>query len=328
MSDAPVDLDRLAAWMDTRGLEAGPISDVAAITGGTQNILLSFRRGARVFVLRHPPPHKRANSDATMRREARILAALAGTDVPHPSLIAACDDVETLGAAFYLMEPVSGFNPTLGLPEPHRSDPGLQRAMGFAMADGLIALARVDPVARGIADLGRFEGWAERQVGRWRAQLDGYSELDGYPGPELPGVDEIGAWLGGPPPRRCPHGAHARRLPLRQRPHRAGRRAPRRHRRLGALDHRRPAARPRPPAGHLAGAGGRGRPDRCGGSGPPHARRGDRALLGADRPGPHRPHLVPGARVLPAGSDPGGHARGRAPASPRSRSASSSTSSR
>jgi aminoglycoside phosphotransferase (APT) family kinase protein len=196
MNEVPVDLDRLAAWMDVRGLEAGPITDVVPITGGTQNILLAFRRGTRAFVLRRPPHHKRSNSDATMRREARILAALAGTEVPHPALIAACDDVETLGAAFSLMEPVAGFNPTLGLPEPHRSDPTLQRAMGFSMADGLVALAAVDPVARGVADLGRFEGWAERQVGRWRAQLDGYSELEGYPGPDLPGVDEVGAWLG------------------------------------------------------------------------------------------------------------------------------------
>ena len=75
--------------MDERGLEPGPLEDAALIAGGTQNILLRFRRGDRWFVLRRPPPHKRANSDETMRREARVLAALAGTDVPHPGLIAA-----------------------------------------------------------------------------------------------------------------------------------------------------------------------------------------------------------------------------------------------
>ncbi len=190
-----VDLERLAAWMDEQGLEAGPLLDVTPITGGTQNVLLRFTRGGREFVFRRPPPHKRKNSDETMRREARILGALAGSDVPHPALIAACGDVDVLGAAFYLMEPVTGFNPTLGLPEPHASDAAVQRAMGFGMADGLLALTAVDPAARGIADLGRFEGWAERQVGRWRRQLDGYSELEGYPGPDIPGVDAVGAWL-------------------------------------------------------------------------------------------------------------------------------------
>ena len=86
---AIVDLDRVGAWMDDRELGAGPITDVALIAGGTQNVLLRFRRGEREFVLRRPPPHKRANSDETMRREARVLGGLAGTDGPHPGLFAA-----------------------------------------------------------------------------------------------------------------------------------------------------------------------------------------------------------------------------------------------
>ena len=40
-----VDLDRLAAWMDGRGLGAGPIEDAGRPPGGTQNILIRFRRG-------------------------------------------------------------------------------------------------------------------------------------------------------------------------------------------------------------------------------------------------------------------------------------------
>src|SRR5690349_404730 len=79
-----VDLERLAAWMDTQGLGSGPIGDHELIAGGTQNILLRFERAGRTYVLRHPPPHKRANSDETMRREARVLSALAGSEVPHP----------------------------------------------------------------------------------------------------------------------------------------------------------------------------------------------------------------------------------------------------
>ena len=190
-----VDLDVLSAWMDEQGLGSGPLRDVTAIAGGTQNILLRFTRDDREYVFRRPPLHKRANSDDVMRREARILAALAGSDTPHPALIAACTETEPLGAVFYLMESVAGFNATLGLPDPHRSDPAMQRRMGLSMAEALLALARVDPEARGIGDLGRFDGWAERQVGRWRKQLDSYSELEGYPGPDIPGVDAVGTWL-------------------------------------------------------------------------------------------------------------------------------------
>jgi aminoglycoside phosphotransferase (APT) family kinase protein len=197
-----VDLDVLARWMDERELGDGPLLDPSLIAGGTQNILLRFRRAERQYVLRRPPVHKRANSDETMRREARVLAAIAGTEVPHPGLIAAEADPDVLGAAFYLMEPVDGFNVTLGLPEPFLSDPAWQYSMGLSMADAIAALAAVDHVAVGLADLGKLEGWSERQVGRWRKQLDSYSELPGYGGHQLDGVDLIGTWLDAHRPER------------------------------------------------------------------------------------------------------------------------------
>jgi aminoglycoside phosphotransferase (APT) family kinase protein len=190
-----VDLDRIVAWMDERGIEQGPLRDVEQLAGGTQNILIRFGRGERDFVLRRPPPHKRANSDETMRREARVLGALAGTDVPHPELIAAEPDESVIGAAFYLMEPIEGYNVTLGLPPAFAADPVAQHEMGLSMADAIAALGRLDPHERAIVDLGRWEGWGERQVPRWRKQLDGYQQLDGYDGPDIPGVDEVGTWL-------------------------------------------------------------------------------------------------------------------------------------
>ena len=98
--------------MDSQELGDGPILQVERLAGGTQNILLKFQRAGRTYVLRRPPPVLRANSNETMRREARVLAALKGSAVPHPGLIAACEDEKVLGAAFYLMEPVDGYNAT------------------------------------------------------------------------------------------------------------------------------------------------------------------------------------------------------------------------
>ena len=198
--DAPteiggIDLLALRSWMDDQGLGDGPLSSVEQLTGGTQNVLLRFERSERPYVLRSPPPHKRKNSDETMRREARVLAALADTDVPHPGLIAAEPDVDVLGAAFYLMEPIDGFNPAAGLPEPHASDADMRHAMGLSMASAAASLAGVDHEAVGLGDFGRPEGWLERQVDRWRGQLEGYAELDGYPGPDIPGVAEVATWL-------------------------------------------------------------------------------------------------------------------------------------
>lgn len=190
-----VDLDRLAAWMTEQGLGSGPIEGAHLLGGGTQNILLRFDRDGRGYVLRRGPVHKRANSDETLRREARVLAALAGTDVPHPGLIAAHGDLDVIGAAFTLMEPVDGFNATVELPEPHRSDPAVQHAMGLSMADAISALGRVDIEAKGIVDLGKPDRWLERQVERWRSHLAGYTGSPGYDGPDVPGVERVAAWL-------------------------------------------------------------------------------------------------------------------------------------
>jgi len=88
----PVDLAALRTWMDAQGLGAGALDKVQQLAGGTQNILLRFSRDGVDYVLRRPPEHLRENSNEAMRREARILAALADTDVPHPRLMAACGD--------------------------------------------------------------------------------------------------------------------------------------------------------------------------------------------------------------------------------------------
>jgi aminoglycoside phosphotransferase (APT) family kinase protein len=190
-----VDPVRLAAWMDGQGLGEGPLTDAERLAGGTQNILIRFRRAGRSYVLRRPPEHKRGNSDETMRREAVLLAGLAGTDVPHPALIAACPELDVLGSAFYLMEPIDGVNPTAAPTDVHRADRGVQREMGLGMATVLAALGRVDPVAAGVAHLGRAEGWLERQVARWRRQLDSYCELGGWTHAELPDPARLEAWL-------------------------------------------------------------------------------------------------------------------------------------
>lgn len=191
-----VDIGRLMAWMDGAGLGHGPIADLASLSGGTQNLILRFTRGGRPFVLRRPPANPRAESNTTMRREARVLAALAGTDVPHPGLIAACDDETVLGVAFYLMEPIDGFNATSGLPALHAGDPEIRRNMGFALVEGAAALGRVDYQAVGLEGFGRPDRYLERQVSRWHSQLQGYERYEGWPGPSaLPDAERIADYL-------------------------------------------------------------------------------------------------------------------------------------
>jgi aminoglycoside phosphotransferase (APT) family kinase protein len=196
MMQEGVDLDALTAWMNRQGLGDGPLEQLQLLAGGSQNILLRFNRAGRCYVLRRPPVHLRANSSETMRREARVLAGLTGTAVPHPALIASCADEDVLGAAFYLMEPVAGFNVTTGLPVLHAGDPAIRRRMGLAMVEGIAALGAVDYRAVGLEGFGKPDNFLERQVARWQAQLASYADLPGWSGPEqIPGVKRVARWL-------------------------------------------------------------------------------------------------------------------------------------
>ncbi len=198
-----VDLEALAAWMDGQDLPAGEITGVEPLVGGTQNVLVRFDRGGQTYVLRRGPWHLRPTSNDALRREMRVLAALAGSAVPHPSLLAACPDDDVLGggAVFYLMESVDGFNPTVGLPALHARDPSVRHAMGLAAVDAAAALGAVDHEAVGLGDVGKPDGFLERQVPRWLSELESYRRHDGNPGPAIPGLDDVAVWLEANRPR-------------------------------------------------------------------------------------------------------------------------------
>lgn len=191
-----MDVDAVRGWMDARGLGAGPLTNVQPIGGGTQNLMFRFARDGREYVLRRGPEHLRPASNTVIAREFRVLEALNGTDVPHPQLIATCDDESVLGdAVFYLMDPIDGFNASLELPDAAAGTPELRHQLGLALVDALATLGRVDHEAVGLADFGRPDGFLQRQVGRWLAELDRHLELPGYPEIELPHVREVAEWL-------------------------------------------------------------------------------------------------------------------------------------
>lgn len=244
---ATVDFDALGAWMDAQGLPGGPITGAAPVLGGTQNVMIRFERGGRPYILRRPPVHARRKSNEVLRRESRVLAALRGTQVPAPRLVAAQTEREPV---FYLMEPVDGFNPSTGLPEPHASDPAIRHRMGLEAAAALAELGRVDPaVLPGFGStrgLPRTAGAALAQGARLVRRARRLS------GPRHPRTARDGR-LAHPAPAAHVHaGHHARRLPLRE-PHVRLRRPPRgRDRGLGDVHDRRPAARPGLAAGHVA----------------------------------------------------------------------------
>jgi aminoglycoside phosphotransferase (APT) family kinase protein len=197
-------LGALDAWMSERNLGSGSITQVTPLTGGTQNILLRFERGDSAFVLRRPSLHPRPESNKAMLREARVLAALKNTNVPHPEMIAQCEDESVMGAAFYLMAPVAGYNPTVAMPEAICASATARHAMGLSLVDGLAKIAQVDHVAVGLEDFGRIDGFLERQATRWVMELERYSRFPEWTGHlELGDVSPITDWLAAHCPASC-----------------------------------------------------------------------------------------------------------------------------
>lgn len=197
---ALADSDRLSAWLDVHvpALGHGPLA-IGKIHGGTSNVILSLDRGGRTLVLRRPPIVPPPGSAKSILREARVLTALNGTDVPHPVCHASCADPDVIGAPFYVMDRVDGWSGALCdgriHDRPPFDKPPHAGEIPFAMVDGLIALANVDYRAVGLDDFGRPDNFLERQVDRWESQIISYRQLYDFEWRELPGYALARDWL-------------------------------------------------------------------------------------------------------------------------------------
>ncbi|MFF8772349.1 phosphotransferase family protein [Kitasatospora sp. NPDC015120] len=179
------DLERLRAHLDRAlpGTVAGPLR-AELIEGGRSNLSYRLTDGTTRWVLRRPPLGHVLATAHDMGREYRVMTALRDTGVPVPATVHLDPGTEVLGAPWYLMAYVPG--------TVHRDATALAalgerrvRGIGEALVDTLAALHRIDPAAVGLAGFGRPEGYLERQLRRWSAQLDASRSRD------LPGVDRL-----------------------------------------------------------------------------------------------------------------------------------------
>lgn len=187
-----LDAEALGRWMDRVGLPGtGLPVEQRFISGGSQNDIFEIRRGELHGALRKPPAAAPAPRDEGIMREWRIIEALDGTDVPHTEAIAVCQDASVLGRPFYLMGFVDGWSPmALGKwAPPFDTDPQARSGLATELIEGIVRMGNVDWRARGLSDLGRPEGFHDRQVERWTRFLDRIK------GREIPGLDEATAWL-------------------------------------------------------------------------------------------------------------------------------------
>jgi aminoglycoside phosphotransferase (APT) family kinase protein len=185
-----IEVEATTAWFAANVPEARPPLTFRLIAGGRSNLTyLVLDSAGGSWVLRRPPLSGVLPSAHDMGREHRIISALRDTPVPVPEAIGLCQDPSVLGAPFYVMGYVDGIvprdEPTVAAAFDER-----QRAVAArSLVEVLVALHEVDPVAVGLGDLGRRDGYIERQLRRWSRQWEQSKTR------ELPAMEEAGRRL-------------------------------------------------------------------------------------------------------------------------------------
>lgn len=142
------------------------------------------------WVLRRPPFGSSVATAHDMAREHRILSRLRGTYPKAPRPVLFCDDPAVLGAPFYLMERLHGIILRGGRRPEVELDTDGRRRLTEAFVDAFAELHGIDVEAAGLADLGRPEGYVERQVRGWTERYLAARTDD------VPEVERAAAWLG------------------------------------------------------------------------------------------------------------------------------------
>ncbi len=166
MSD--LDVDALGRWLaEHLGCE-GPLEH-EIISGGASNLTIGVTVGGIELVVRRPPVGAFLPSANDVGREYRYLTALKGTDVPVPETLVFCEDVEVIGAPFYVMRRLHGLVPhDATVLARLTAEEG--RAVSERFVDVLRAIHEVDIDAVGLGDAARRTGYLQRQVSRWTDQ--------------------------------------------------------------------------------------------------------------------------------------------------------------
>ncbi|MCY4464221.1 MAG: phosphotransferase family protein [Chloroflexi bacterium] len=189
-ADERFDEARLAEYL--RGKLPGAEGDmtVRQFGGGKANLTFQLRFSSGCdYVLRRPPLGPIAPSSHDMGREYRVLSVLHRALPFAPRSWLYCDDDRVIGAPFQVMTRCHGIVVREHLPRPFAVDPSAGRKMSGALVDALAAFHAVDYAALGLSQLGKPDGFVQRQVDGWQRRWQRARLHDD------PQVDWIYRWL-------------------------------------------------------------------------------------------------------------------------------------
>jgi aminoglycoside phosphotransferase (APT) family kinase protein len=179
-----LDWTALEAWLRPRRPEVlpgvqGPL-DVLQFPNGAANLTYLVRLGSHELVLRRPPMGQIAPGAHDMKREFKVLARLWRVFDRAPRAHLFCDDHSVLGADFFIMERRRGEVIRDVIPPSMSGHRDVGRRVSLALVDAMADLHLLDPKACDLGDLGKPDGFIERQVRGW-AQRWQLSKFDDSP---------------------------------------------------------------------------------------------------------------------------------------------------
>lgn len=169
------------------GLEGSPV--ISQFPGGASNLTYLVQYPDQEFVLRRPPFGQKAKSAHDMGREYRIINQLKDAFPYCPKAYLHCTDESVIGSGFYVMERIKGIILRSDLPKELNLTAPQTRTLCKSFIDRLVELHRVDYQACGLGDLGKPEGYVERQIHGWTDRYDKART------PDAPEWTHVKAWL-------------------------------------------------------------------------------------------------------------------------------------
>jgi aminoglycoside phosphotransferase (APT) family kinase protein len=162
---------------------------VEQFPSGHSNLTYLLKLGDQELVLRRPPFGSKVKSAHDMGREYRILSHLNPVYPFVPKPLAFEESGELMGVQFYVMERLKGIILRRSIPEGLGVTPEIKRKMDEAFIDKLAEMHMLDYKAAGLGDLGKPEGYVERQVTGWTKRYAA-SKTD-----DIETVDQCAKWL-------------------------------------------------------------------------------------------------------------------------------------
>jgi aminoglycoside phosphotransferase (APT) family kinase protein len=153
------------------GLPGGKM-EVRQFPSGASNLTYLLRIGGWEGVLRRPPLGPVPPRAHDMGREYMVLSRIHPHFPLAPEPYFFCDDKSVIGAPFYVMERRKGMLIDDSFPEGIEPDAELCRGLSKMLCDTLVRLHAVDWEEAGLRDLGRPEGFLERQVKGWISRYE------------------------------------------------------------------------------------------------------------------------------------------------------------